>query len=275
MKILVVVLMLSFELYGGNLYPKDKTQESSITSITGSIKTKPSLKQDTSSYKWDNTASLGYKLSKDMSVSYNQDFSLAPNETTDMAFILKNGILRFSNTNIWTTKLTSLNDDFEIYFPLEESKRDAGLILIFRNDFQFLRKITDFFLIAICDAPVLHLYSENGFFNEKENKYISNPIFENQFVVSFEYNLSPSTTLKLPLLYFTTLNRDYDYRAELNGSWVYYLGISPNIEFTISNNFTIGVGYDSNNFISDTEYGPTLGDGFNSGSFWLSLKLSI
>lgn len=267
-----LVLLLSFNLRGENLYPKMNISQ---TALSASVRTKPSLKQDASTYKWDNTVSLGYKFSPDTLLSYNQDFSIAPTATSDMAFLLKNGVLRLSNGNLWSSKdkLTAFSDDFEIYFPLEEAKRDAGMILILRNDFQFLRKISNSVSITFSDAPVLHLYSDDGFFDGE--KFITNPIFENQFILGFEVKISQSATFSFPLMYFTTLNRDYDDRAELNGSWEYYLGVGPNIALKLSDNVKMGIGYDSSNFIADTDYGPTLGDGFNSGSFWFSLKISI
>lgn len=254
-----------------------QAKKASASKLIGSFALKPTYQHNTDSFFFEDTAELGLKVSEQFSISYFQDFNLMLSETESATsgLVSKDGAGKLSFNKIAESedKTLAFSDEVRIYAPTDDAKRAAGMMTALRNYFKLSRKLSPAVTIQAMEVPILHLYSEDGSVGDKGKK-VANPIFENQIIFELNAKFSEGVALVLPIKYCVTKNRSYA-QAENDGAWTYFMAAYPVFNFTLVPNVTLGVGYNTGNFVSDGDYGVTWNDGIAEGAFQLSLTLGL
>lgn len=225
----------------------------------------------------DNYAEVGYKFTKDTSVSYVQFFSTnlydPSGATSGMNLSFPGGFLRAKINNIYKFDDTlSLSYQPRAYLPLTQADRDAGMVTILRNYFTFTKKVSSNFSVSFVELPMLHVYSKSGTISD--GKASANAWFENRFYLIGSLTLTDKLSLSMPLYYHAKLHRGFG-GAENSGKVTHYFYTWPELAYQMNDAAYLSLAYVSGNLIEADFSGFTVGQGLGDGSVQVALGMSL
>ncbi len=210
---------------------------------------------------------LGYKFNPKVSLSYVQWFQTNINDTTSgkgetgLKVQTPVGYVRTKVKNILASESgnTTLSYQSRVYLPTSEADRAKGKIVSAMNYFTVKQKLSNVLDLYVSEIPVLQAYTQSGY------KGKANPGFQNRVYVELDINFSDKLVLMLPVLMFQTRTRNYQASAANNDKWEFYNIINPELDYTINDTFTVGLGYYSDNLTKSDLSGFSMNEGLKAG----------
>lgn len=278
-------IILSQVLWGAMVTLNFFTNLSLATEIQpiGYLDLRPSWITKTGGFTTENTAEVGAKVTPDTSVAYMQGFNTnlfdptSPELNSGMRLELSPGAIRTKVNNLWKNESEGLTLSYEnrAYLPIDTASRDRGFITAFRNYIRLSKSFTDRVKVALSDAVIPIVNSRNG--NIGSTGLASpNSIFENRLYLETDLQLTDRLSISLPLMFHQTRLANYRADAINNDSWVFYVCTGPEIDYAITENFTLGLAY----YNVDSFFTPSLskaqfGQALESGEFQFVLTASL
>ena len=258
------------EEVGAQLQKSQTAQEDSQEAskkVFGTIDLRPSavLKgQDT--FRFENSAELGYQLSKKFQVLYHQDFLMnlynpsAQSGAQGLGLQAQDGFFDwFREAWVESTDGTfSVSYEGRLYLPVASNRRDAGLITALRNYFIFGKKVSNRVTFNFIEAPIFHFYDRPDF------KGRANPILENRLGLQLALKLADKWSLSLPLLWSATKLRSMS--SSSNADLDHFVWINPELSYAPNEKYTVGMGYYDNTSLLTSDLSAfQVGEGLEDG----------
>jgi len=256
---------------------EEKAKNSSMKLI-GSIDVRPtaSLKgQD--SFRFENSADLGYQITPQFQMVYHQDFwmnlynSKLVGGSDGVGLIAQDGFLDWFYEGLAKNRSEDVLLHYEgrLYAPTFSNRRDAGMITALRSYFILETKVSNSVSFNFIEAPIVHVYSvpsHNG---------RANPIVENRLGVQFRWKLSEKLAFSMPLNWSATRMREaagaMKSKAIENFVWV-----NPELTYKASAQYSFGMAYyDTTSLIKSDFSAFQVGEGLEDGVVQLFLQASL
>jgi hypothetical protein len=230
--------------------------------IVGMLELRPSWTGSNASgeFHTENTAELGYKFNKDRYLGYVQYFNTNIYDPTTPAnkglgLVAKDGFFSFKMNNIWESgdKSWSLSWNPRLYMPTDASLRDKGLVAYARNYLNLTKKVSKAVSFTLSEIPIFFAFNRPG------DSGAANQFFENRNYLIFDWNITDKLTFEAQIMFHETRYRNFAPGAKNNDTWTYTLWTWPELDYAITPNATIGVAWESDNFVN-----PDLSAGFQA-----------
>ena len=195
---------------------------------------------DATKYGTDNTVTLGYQFTKDVTLLANQGFTTNlynPDAKTDAGLGFKLGDTMFQTVvgNIAKSGTLSLGYENRVYLPTGEGSRDTGNLAVVRNYLKLKNQFTSKFALTLSEVAIFHAYDQAG----------KVPGYENRVYLIPEIKFTDKLSLVVPV----NLNTVF---ANGTGSITKYkLWIYPQLTYSVTDNYTIGANFISGNLAND------------------------
>ncbi len=255
----------------------------SDAAIIGEVELRPTWTSKSGEFHTENSAELGYKFDKQLSVSYLQMFNSniyepsAKSDTKGLGLYAFDGFARVKVKDIWQSGDLHFSYEARAYMPTWSNNRDHGMITIVRNYAKLKYDATKFFSVQLSEVPIVHLYNKSGL--EEGAKMVANPIFENRVYLIPHVDITSKLSFELPIMFHQTRYRDFSTAANYNDSWKLYLWTYPELNYEINANLNVGVAYYSDGLVTTD---PTAGgtsssfkDGLEAGVTQVFLRANL
>ena len=288
-------------IHGGemNLFPKFLTVifwsgvlticlSSSVTwsnelQATGYLDLRPSWITKTGGFTTENTAEMGARITQDTSISYMQGFNtnlfdpLSPEVSSGVRLELSPGAVRTKINNLWRDDRAGLSLSYEnrVYLPIDAASRERGFVTALRNYIKLSKSFSNTLTLTLSDAVIPIIHSRSG--NVSPMGLASpNGVFENRIQLETDLQLTEKLSISLPLMFHQTKLANFRADAIGNDSWTFYICTSPEIDYAVSENLTLGLAYYNiesffNTNLSKSQFGQAL----ESGEFQFVLTASL
>lgn len=279
-----------------------------VSGITGFLDLRPAvdLSSAGNDARLETSVGLGYKFTKDVSITAEQPFwsninGQGPNSLTGT--IAREGHVRLDVKNIAKSGIWSLGYQARVYYPSRAAWRDNGFLTQIRNAFYVTAQISPAFSLSFFEVPIVHV------FDKSFGPGGVNPAFENRIVIAPELSLmGGKLSVSCPIFFHAFKNRNGDwasaearaaadarvavgpkrsaadiYRSATAVSgfaggpdeWWYSLWISPEIMYNVTKEVQLGVSYDSADFLKPDFSAFTPGDAFTKGVPKLAFRMTL
>lgn len=268
------------------MYPRARTSRTSLhakkeepsANLFGNLEVRPSISTTDGTFTSENCGELGIAFSPTKKLSYVQEVESEDQKGTQHPY-LADGWFRLRLNELWKDKESGVtfSDQVRVYLPTLAAKKDAGMIFSLRNYFIFSYSSAPF-SFTFMEVPVVHFYSDGGSLDSK-GKDVANPLFENRVILGPKFQISKSLSLEVLTHFYLRKYQDYAVGAKNNDLFLPDLWMNPELTYSATDNFYLGVGYRTNNFLSrvteteDTSY--SLADDFGHGVFQFIAGISF
>ncbi len=240
--------------------------------IIGNVDLRPSVQMSDGLVYSEDMIEFGVQFAPGRAITYVQTFYTAePGQEQDALKVTTSpGWIRSRVGNI--AKLPGNIDvsyENRTYLPTWEFDRTRGQIASFRNYFKFNKDFSPQFSLTFMELPIFHVFSQAG------SGTSANPIFENRFYLVGTWNISDKLAFYLPVMFHQTRHRDFASDTKFSNNWSFFAWINPEIYYTVSANFSVGLGYYSGNMVARDLSSLTIGDGFKNGVFQVFANVAI
>jgi len=245
--------------------------------VFGTIDLRPSavLKgQDT--FRFENSAELGYQLSKKFQILYHQDFLMNlynPSSQTGaqgMGLQAQDGFFDWFREAWMESSDGTFSVSYEgrLYLPVAANRREAGLITALRNYFIFGKKLSDGVTFNFIEAPIFHFYDRPDFQGR------ANPTIENRVGLQLALKLADKWSLSLPLLWSATKLRALN--SGSNSDLDHFVWINPELSYAPNEKYTVGLGYYDNTSLLTSDLSAfQVGEGLEDGIVQCFLRANL
>lgn len=252
-------------------------------SATGYIDLRPSWITKTGNFTTEDTVELGAKLTADTSLTYMQGVLTniydpnSPEATSGMKPQLDAGAIRTKVNNIWKDDSRGLSLGYEnrIYLPVDEPSQSHGMISAVRNYVKLSKKVNDQLKLTLSEVATPMFHNRAGTISTA-GIASANKVFENRVYFITDIQLSEKLSLSVPLMFHQTRTADFRSDAANNASWSFLVWTSPELDYAVNDNLTLGLAYYNN----DSFFTPNLskaqfGQALESGEFQFVLTASL
>lgn len=220
----------------------------------GTVEFRPSVDQEHGGHFFDHErVELGYQWGSRLRVSYVQDFFTFYQKTGIESF---DGYFKIEVPRLLEIPEAEIAVDYEsrLGLPTFQEKRDAGLIVFWRNSFKISKEFNRWFGISIQETPIFYAYSRAGYevapASAEEAASEANPWFENRFSVGPEFSFfAKRLSISLPVVFRATRFRNYNESANNNDNWLHAVGFFPEILYQVTSDFYLGATYESGSLV--------------------------
>ena len=252
------------EKIAGAIPPTD-TQVSAM----GMLDIRPGLVTKSGEMLTENAVELGAKFGKKYQLSYFQAFNSnlysRSETTTGVSPSIQPGYIRGKVNDIWENAENKLKLSYEqrVYLPVMESQGNTGMIFASRNYFKLSRPINEVVKLTLSEIPILFVNSKSGVGSGATAN--ANNIFENRVYLITDIQITEKLTLSIPLMFHQTRKANYEGAAN-SSSWTFHVWASPELDYSLTDNTTLGLAYYNNAslFSPDLAY-TNFGPGLESG----------
>lgn len=229
------------------------------------------------SFRFENSAEVGYQFSPAFSLIYHQDFwmnlynsSLAGGEN-GMGFIVQDGFFDWYRDRFLESadKTWSLSYEGRLIVPVKAVRREAGMISALRTYFILGKKLGEAVTVNLIEAPILHAYGKAAYDGN------ANPLFENRVSLQVSVNLSKELGFAFPISWSATKMRKTPGNKS-SDEVQNFVWINPELSYTVDSNYSIGMGYyDTTSLISSDLSAFQIGEGLEDGVVQVFLRASL
>lgn len=241
--------------------------------IIGEFEVRPSWGSKAGEVHTENTAALGYQFQKNLLLDYTQYFNTnisGPSQTSKgLNLRTDDAMVRLKATEVVKNNDTTLGLQSRVLLPTESTKRDAGMIFIWRNQATVAQKLNNVVSVDFTVAPMFHTYNRSGHLDS------ANPWFQQRLVLNTDVSITEKLTFSVPVIFDATRTRDYSAAAENNNRWNYVLWAWPELTYQMTSNLKLGTAWYSDNFMSSTASGFTVANGLEKGTFQAFVNYSL
>lgn len=229
------------------------------------------------SFRFENSAELGYQFSPSFSVAYHQDFwtnlynSSLVGGSEGLGLKAQDGFFDWYRDRVLESsdKTLSLSYEGRLILPVMSSRREAGLLSALRTYFIIGKKFSEFVTVNLIEAPIIHAYSQSSH-NGK-----ANPLFENRVSLQVALNLSKNLGFSLPLSWSATKMRKAP-GASSSDAMDHFVWINPELTYSVDSNYSVGMGYyDTTSLIRSDFTAFQIGEGLEDGVVQVFLRASL
>ena len=284
--------VFSFCLWGvaskaiGETAPTSQTlsgQTKTGIQATGYIDLRPSWITKTGNFTTEDTVELGAKLTQDTSVTYMQGLltnlydPMSGDANGGLKPKLDAGALKVNVKNLWKDDSQGLSLGYEnrTYLPVDEASQNRGMIASIRNYLKLSKKVNDRLQFTLSEIAIPIVNNRSGVVS-KTGEAVANKIFENRVYLVTDIQLTEKLALSLPVMFHQSRTANFRSDASQNASWSFHVWTSPELDYAMSENLTLGVAYYNN----DSFFTPNLsksqfGQALESGEFQFVLTASL
>lgn len=246
--------------------------------ITGLVETRPTWTTKSGEFHTENTLALGYEFNPDLAIGYVQYINTNiydPAADKGVGVIVDDGFARVQLNNLWTNPANGLALSYEprLYVPTSAASRDAGMVATVRNYIKLKKTFNPTFSITAMELPMFHLYTQAG--KVVDGAKSANPVFENRFYVIADWNLGAGIAISVPLLFHQARHADFEAGAANNNTWSFTLYTWPEITYAVTPNVSVGLAYQSGNWVASDLSSFELGKAFDTGMAQFILSASL
>jgi hypothetical protein len=276
--LIALSLLLSSNLRAETVTQTDTVAVPSQSKVLGMIDLRPSYRQAGSFY-MENAFELGYQFTPDVTASFllAQNNNLLETKPGAGGFspTIERSFARVRVNNIWQNKEQGLSLSYEqrLYVPVAAYDQEAGMIALSRNYFKLKKKFSDSFSLSFYEILVPSFYQRAGFVGATGPAAVA--AFENRVYVMPAITFSSKLSLVFPIMFHQTRYRDFQAGARNNDSWRFFLWINPELTYAVNDNFSVGLGYYSDNLIKNDLSAITIGDGLKNGITQLAFTAEL
>ncbi len=226
------------------------------------FETRPSLTTVSGEMHTENTLELGLNLSPNSKVSYVQFFNTNIWSPTDKksifglpGFLWQDAYFRLRLTHLWQSEdqASSFSMQTRVYVPTMSgtdatpSKLNQGMLTTLRQYFTVAHNLNSYFMADFSYTPTFFIFRKSGF--QRKRSRVANPWFEHLLELNLNFHPCTSVSLVLPVIFQMRKFRNDSDRAWNNDRWSYNLWTWPEIDWRISEQQTIGIAYQTDNFL--------------------------
>jgi len=250
-----------------------------VDSITGTIDLRPSWTTKGGTLGTEDLLAAGYKITPDTSVSYFQALTtnLLSREASSSGVNaqLDVGYLKTKVNNLWVSDSKDLSLSYEnrTYLPVNQAAQDSKMITTIRNYLKLRKKISESVSVSAFEIPIVHLHEQAGVTLDGTSS--ANAAFSNRVYLIADITLSAKLSLSVPILFHQTKHRDFASSATNNDSWRFLLWINPELTYSITDNYSVGLGYYSDNLVLSDLSQFDIGNGLEKGIVQLAFTASL
>jgi len=246
--------------------------------VFGTIDLRAEYYNGTAMFDTSNYAQLGYQFNPNFLVSWYQGFDsnidnalLNNKSSTGLNAILDQGFLRTRVNKIWESADKSLAFNYEnrVYVPTWGVDSMSGNIVQLYNAFKLTKKVNDTLTLTGVFVVKPEIYDVAG-----TAAFGPNPSYEQRYYLVADINITSKLSLDLPLLLYQTKYRDYGTTAK-SGNWQYILYAWPELDYAITDTFTVGLAYVTANMVKPDLSGVTLGDAIKGATWQLVFTTNL
>ncbi len=121
------------------------------------------------------------------------------------------------------------------------------MITVFRPYFTIAREFNPFFEGSFAYAPSFFIFKKSGYTSAGGSA--ANPWFEHLLILNAGIKPVKSLSIGIPAVLQMTKYRNFADGATMNDRWSYNLWTWPEIDWDINAQHTVGVAYQSDNFL--------------------------
>lgn len=229
------------------------------------------------SFRFENSAEVGYELSPSFSVFYHQDFwmnlynSSLVGGSEGIGFKPQDGFVDWFKDAVLESqdKTLSLGYEGRLLVPTMASRREAGFISALRTYFILGKKFGETVSLSLIEAPIIHFYREAAH-NGRANPFVENRV---GFQVSFD--LSKNLNFSFPITWSATKMRSAP-GNKLTNEMDHFIWINPELSYTVDSNYSLGMGYyDTTSLMSSDLSSFQIREGLEDGVVQLFLRASL
>ncbi len=265
------------------------TQKSTATlstsgiQATGYIDFRPSWISKTGGFTTEDTVELGAKLSADTSLTYMQGFNtnlydpVSPASASGMKLEILSGAIKTKVNKIWENQASGLSLAYEnrIYLPIDAGSVKTGNLTAIRNYLKLSKAISNTVKLTMSEVMIPIINTRPGNISS-DGIATANNIFENRVYLITDIQLTEKLSLSLPIMFHQTRSGNFKAEAANNSAWSFYVWTSPELDYELTPNLTIGLAYYNNESfftpnLSKTQFGSAL----ESGEFQFALTASL
>jgi hypothetical protein len=244
--------------------------------ITGSVEVAPTAYIGTNdglktNYGVENTIEAGYKFNKDLTLLGHTEINNNLDNRGRTANVwFGDTIIRMPWNNIWNNQEIGLSFSWEprVYLPTADDQFGKGYIGAVRNYLKLKKSIVaNVFDLTLMDIPVVYGYDNDGVGGKP------NSAFENRVYLVADFSMfNNKVAFSLPFLYYYGFNRTIaglPTTGTANGGQYHIFYIWPELTYSVTANFDIGVRYQTGDFLTDNYATSSakldIGKGFENG----------
>lgn len=243
--------------------------------LSAYVDSRPSWTIASDEFHTENNLSLGYSFTKTTGLDLVYDFNTNINDPTQ-----ESGAVGLNPTSIdgflkvRTGKLNlggglTFDHSARIYAPVETISRNAGMVSIVRNYFNFSKELSNRVKITLTELPIVHLYSQPGTVGKSGAR--ANPIFENRVYVTTDFKISKDFALSVPVMFHVTKSRTFDGASNSDGVG-YFMWVYPELTYALNDNMALAAAYYSDNLVAPDLSDSAFEKGLKAGVVQVSLQ---
>ncbi len=245
--------------------------------IVGEFDLRPSYTSKAGEIHTEDTVNLGYQFDRTVTLDYTQyfltNFMNPDSSTSGTQLRADDGFARLKLKDVIKENDTTLGVQTRVYLPTHSGRRDAGMVMSWRNQVTIAQKLNNSASVDFTIAPYLHAYNRPGTTVAGADQ--ANPWFTQRLILNADVNLTDKLTLSVPFYFDANRTRNFSATAKNNDSWNYMLVVWPEVNYQLTSNVKIGGAWYSDNFLVADGSGFALKDGAEKGVFQLIMNYSL
>jgi hypothetical protein len=274
---------VAFKANGETANQKVEAQAPAGISATGYIDLRPSWITKFGNFTTEDTVELGAKLTADTSLTYMQGILTniydpnSPEAASGMKPQLDAGAIKTKVNNIWKSDSDGLALSYEnrVYLPVDEASQSRGMITAIRNYIKLSKSVTDNLKFTLSEIAIPMIHNQSGIVSSVGGAS-ANKVFENRVYFIADLQLTQKLSLSMPLMFHQSRTANFRSDAANNASWSFHVWTSPELDYAVNDNLTLGLAYYNN----DSFFTPNLskaqfGQALESGEFQFVLTASL
>lgn len=223
----------------------------STSKLVGMIDMRPSWTMNLGEFHNEGVVEVGWQFNPNLILSSWVEFTT--NILNNRAPLEEQGLNPTLGATIVRTRVNHLYDnaakDFWIsyenrtYLPTATASRDRGMIAVSRNYLKLNKKVSNSVTLMLYDILIPQIYARAG------SGKSANPAFENRVYAMVSWDITSRLNFLVPIMFHQTKYRDFAAGAANNDAWTFTLWTYPELDWALTDNFTIGLSYYSDNLI--------------------------
>lgn len=164
-----------------------------------------------------------------------------------------------------------------LYVPTHGVKRDQGFLTQARLYLRLESEVSRQLSFQLISVPILHVYSRAGTGGASPgDPGVANPLFEHRLYLAASAT-SPDGrwSLYFPIIFSTTRYSSFAAGASRSDSWDAQLWIYPELLYRATRNLSVGLGYESSDFLSSAGAAPDFSSALALGSAQLIFRVDF
>lgn len=250
--------------------------EQPVTTVLGTLETRPSWDSLTGVFRTENSIEAGARLSEKVTLTYLQAVNTniynpsLPDAQGGLGAKLDVGFIRTRVSGLYNNENgLSLSFQNRAYLPVNEYAQTTGNVLTLRNYFNLTQKVSDVVTFTVSEIPIFFVNSKAG------NGADANTVFENRVYLVADFQITEALSFSFPLMFHQTRKAGYA-PSKNSDAWVHFVWIYPEFTYQIDPNYRVGVAYYNNaNLVADDFSSLQIGKGLENGAYQLVFAASL